>query len=191
MPLPRCRAARPSRYRTLPPGITRAAGTGRLLVDDVAIGVEVSDERLDAALEVERVRVGVALVAELDRDALVEKGVTAQGRADRLPRELDLLKDLGVRPESDVGAPAIRLPDDRHRTVGHAPGVLLVVGLAIEIHLDHQTLTERVDDRKADTVQSARDLVTAAAELAACVECGQHHLERGFLRSRVHPHRDA
>jgi hypothetical protein len=66
-----------------------------------------------------------------------------------------------------------------------------VVGLAIEIHLDHQTLTECVHDRKADTVQSARDLVTAAAELAACMECGQHDLERGFLRSRVHPHRDA
>ena len=75
----------------------------RLLVDDVAVGVQVPDERLDATLEVEGVRGVVALVEELDRDPLVEERIAAQRVAHRVPRELDLREDLGVRPEPDEG----------------------------------------------------------------------------------------
>ena len=45
-----------------------------------------------------------------------------------------------------------------------------------------RVLRERVDDGHADAVQAARDLVAAAvAELAAGMEHGQHHLDRGPL----------
>ena len=49
---------------------------------------------------------------------------------------------------------------------------------------------ERVDDRDADAVEAAGDLVAAAAELAAGVEDGVDDLE-GVLAGGVLPDRDA
>src|SRR4029077_746828 len=95
-----------------------------------------------------------------------EKRVTAQRRADRVPGEVDLREDVRVRPEADKGAAPIGSPDDGDRAVGHAPGVLLVMGPPVEVRLDHETLTEGVDDRKTNTMQATRHLVASTAELA-------------------------
>ena len=48
----------------------------------------------------------------------------------------------------------------------------------MNLHL--QPLAQRVDDGSADAVQTARDLVTAAAELAAGVQHGIDDLQRGL-----------
>ena len=54
--------------------------------------------------------------------------------------------------------------------------------MAVAADLQVQALGERVDDRDADAVQAAGDLVAAAVpELAAGVEDGQHDLGRGAL----------
>ena len=51
--------------------------------------------------------------------------------------------------------------------------------MAVAADLDEQPLGERVDDRHADAVQAAGDLVAAAvAELAAGVQDGEHDLDR-------------
>ena len=50
--------------------------------------------------------------------------------------------------------------------------------MAVAADLDVQLLRQRVDDRHADAVQAAGDLVAAAvAELAAGVQHGQHDLD--------------
>ena len=57
--------------------------------------------------------------------------------------------------------------------------VVLRPDVAVAADLQVQALGERVDDRDADAVQAAGDLVAAAvAELAAGVEDGQHDLGR-------------
>ena len=57
--------------------------------------------------------------------------------------------------------------------------------MTVPIDLDHQTLGQRVDDADAHTVQTAGDLVALAAELAAGVEHGQHHLGRTLALVRA------
>ena len=53
-----------------------------------------------------------------------------------------------------------------------------------EFHLiklpDLQPLGKRVDDRRADTVQTAGDLIAPAAEFAARVQDGIDDLQRGL-----------
>ena len=61
-----------------------------------------------------------------------------------------------------------------------AARVLLRERVAVAADLHEQALGQRVDDRDADAVQAAGDLVAAAvAELAAGVQHGEHDLDRG------------
>jgi hypothetical protein len=65
------------------------------------------------------------------------------------------------------------------------------VELAVARDLDLEPGRERVDDRDADAVQSARDLVAVRVELAAGVQRGHHDLERRALGLGVQVDRDA
>ncbi len=85
----------------------------------------------------------------------------------------------------------LRLPDNLDRLLRAAAFVTLEVHLAIAPHLHLAPFRERIDRADAHAVQSAGYLVAAAAELAACMQDGHHHLQRRFLHGGVHPHRDA
>ncbi len=160
-------------------------------VDHVAVGVEVGHEGLDAALEVEGVLVAGLLVAQDDGDRLVEEGQLAQAVGDDLPGEAALGEDLRVGPEAHQGALLLGAPVLLDRRLGHAPLVALAPQRAFLVDLDVEPLGERVDDRQADAVQAARHLVAAAAELAAGVQLGQHHLQRRALLGGMHVDGDA
>ena len=68
--------------------------------------------------------------------------------------------------------------------VGLAALVVLLPDVAVAPDLQVEPLRERVDDRDADAVQAAGDLVAAAvAELAAGVQGGQHDLGGGLASS--------
>ena len=68
--------------------------------------------------------------------------------------------------------------------------VALLVDLAVAPDLELERLRQRVDDRDADAVQAARDLVAVVVELAAGVQHGQHDFG-GRLAARVPVDRDA
>ena len=164
-----------------------------LVVHLVLVLVEVADEVLDAALVLEGDAVGLAaLVDQLDLQAAGEEGGLAQPLGQGLEVELDLFEDLEVGQEGDAGAVLVgRLALGQ---VGHRFAALVVLGpdVAVAADLQVQALGERVDDRDADAVQAAGDLVAAAvAELAAGVEDGQHDLGRGPLLFRHRLDRDA
>ena len=76
-----------------------------------------------------------------------------------------------------------------------ATGPPLLVGLlpdlALAPDLDLEALGERVDDRDADAVQAAGDLVGVVVELSARVQVRHDDLERLALVLLVHPDRDA
>ena len=77
-----------------------------------------------------------------------------------------------VVPVSLVASPL------RRSYLRRAALVLLRPDVAVAADLDDQRLAERVDDRDADAVQAAGDLVAAAvAELAAGVQDGEHDLD--------------
>ena len=64
------------------------------------------------------------------------------------------------------------------------------VFLALLAHLHFHAGRQRVHDRDTHAVQAAGHLVALAAELAACVQDGEHHLDGGDLLFRVLVDRD-
>ncbi len=76
----------------------------RAAVEGLLVAVQVPDERLEAALEVEGPLAVDPLVDERDPDALGEVRGLAQALADRLERVLDRLEHLRVGPEARQGA---------------------------------------------------------------------------------------
>ena len=115
------------------------------------------------------------------------------------PLELErrvLGEDLPVRPEADAGAgPALGHPaalagqpgpggegcgrpvavEDARDAAAEGDALLGRRAVDVDVHPGRQ----RVDDRQADAVQAARGDVRAAAELAAGVQLGGHHLDAG------------
>ena len=148
-------------------------------VEDFLVPVQVPDERLEAALEVERALAIVPLVDERDPDALRQVGGLAQALADQLERVLGRLEHLGIgeeaRRRAATGALRADLLDRARRL---AARVLLRPDEPVARRFDAHPRRQRVDDADADAVQAARHLVAAAAELAAGMEDGMDDLER-------------
>ena len=156
-----------------------------LLLDRVLVLVDVADEILDPALVVELLglRALAALVGDRDAQAagqerrlaqaLLERGVL-EARASRRPRRPGGSGSSCRSPSSS--APWTIGPCGRAADVGLLP----LVAVALDGHVE--LVRERVDDRDADAVQAAGDLVAAAlAELAAGVQDGEHDLEGGLV----------
>ena len=161
-----------------------------LLLDGLLVLVEVADEVLDPALVVE-LGLGAlgAQVGQRDAEAAGEEGGLAQALLERRELEVERLEHLGVREEGDDRAGLVRRLALLQRALRHAASVGLAPGVAVALDLDVELLRQRVDDRDADAVEAAGDLVAAAvAELAAGVENGQHDLD-GRLALLLH-HRD-
>ena len=78
------------------------------------------------------------------------------------------------------------------RGIGHAAvAVRLPPDVSLALDLDLEPGREGVDDGRADAVQSARDRVAAAAELAAGVQHGEHDLDGRLALGLVDVDRDA
>src|SRR5262249_59323272 len=96
----------------------------------------------------------------------------AQTRLQRLGVELDLLEDLCIGEERDdrAGVVLLGLADNLHVTARNTARELLAVDLPIAMHLGDEPFRQRIDDRDADAVKSARNLVCRvfASELSTC-----------------------
>ena len=90
-----------------------------------------------------------------------------------------------------VGSSFAIFPTSSMSPSGLAALELLPVDVAVAAHLGDQPLGERVDDRDADAVQAAGDLVAVAAELAAGVELREDDRQRGQSLLRHHVDGDA
>ena len=135
-----------------------------------------------------------SLVADDDLQALVEEGVLAHPRGDRLERVRRGLEDVGRRPVGDRRAGALaglHRADLLERAVGDADREGLAPEVAAVADLGDHVARERVDDRDADAVQATGHLVAAAAELAAGVQDGERQRQRGQLLPRGRVGRDA
>jgi len=96
-------------------------------------------------------------------------------------------EDGGVGEELGGGAVfgLVALADGLDGTIGDAALVGLAVDLAVAADFDLEPLGEGVDDRCADAVEAAGDLVPAAAEFSTCVEDGHDDLEGGGVHLGV------
>ena len=173
-----------------------ALGTGEiddLLVEGGLVAVDIGDELPDAAL----VAHGLGLlsagscVADGDAQAGVQERLLPHTGVQRLVVVLQRVEHLRVGLEGHGGAGVVGVADDLH-LLGDVPaGELHFVNFPVLVYLHRQPLAQGVDHAGAHAVQTAGDLVAAAAELAAGVQHGEHHLQRGTSRLRLHVHGDA
>jgi hypothetical protein len=117
----------------------------------------------------------VTLVVYRDRDAAIQERELTQALGERIEAEFRGLEDLIVRPEGDLGSALLRRARDVEVAKRIASLVRLRIHLTVAPDLQFQRLGERVDDRHAHAVQTARDLVAVVVELAACVQHRQRH----------------
>jgi hypothetical protein len=144
------------------------------------------DEVDDAALEAEvSVLAAGPLVQQLEPQAARQEGHLAQPLGQRVELEVGLVEDLDVGPEDGRGAGQLGSLTPCQGAERVAALVLLRPHVPVTAHLHPQVLRQRVHHRDADTVQPAGHLVAVAAELAAGMQLGQHHLDGGQT-DRVH-----
>src|ERR1700742_4692407 len=63
--------------------------------------------------------------------------------------------------------------------------IILLIGMVVAPDLYIELFTQSVDARYTHPVQTARDLISRGVELAACVQLGQHYLDRWHLLAIV------
>ena len=102
-----------------------------------------------------------------------------------------LVEHLGVGLEAHGRAAAVCLADDLHLLRYIAAGELHLIDLAVFVDVHDEPLAHGVDDRRADAVQAAGDLVSAAAELAAGVQHGENDLKGALAGLLLNIDRDA
>ena len=143
--------------------------------------VHVLDEALDAARVREVLALAVALVGELDLDAVVQERKLADALGEDLVVELDAAERLGRRHEVHFGAAPVGGAGRCQRRHRLAAAEFHLVDLAVAPDAQLQPVGQRVDHRHADAVQAAGHLVAVLVELAAGVQLGHHDLGGGTL----------
>src|SRR6266511_680657 len=150
--------------------------------------VQVLDEFGDAALVNELVLLlGVgAFVDDGDPDPLVEERLLAQPFGEFIEAEIGGREDFGVGFERNLGSGLGRLAGLLQIGGFYPLPVLLLVDPAVAADLYAQPLGEEVDDRRADAVQPAGDLVGVAIEFGARVQVGHDEFGGGTFFGRMH-----
>ena len=157
------------------PGEVQGLGLQQFL-----ILIEILDEFPDAALVAEALTpVGPhPLVGKGDAKTRIQERQLPKPQPQGVVAVLQRIEDIRIGPEVDGGA-GLRntLFRHMHAVQGDAPGIVLHIELAVSANLYLQLFGQGVDAGKAHAVQTPRDLIAPAAELAAGVEDGQGHLQ--------------
>ena len=101
------------------------------------------------------------------------------------------VEHLRVRLEGDGGAGVVGLAHHLHLLGDLSPGKLHLIDLAVLVDLDLQPLAQGVYHAGAYAVQTAGNLVAAAAKLAAGVEDSEDDLQSGTAGLGLDVHGDA
>ncbi len=140
-------------------------------------------------MRVERLRLLLAraLVGERDPHALVEERELAQANRERVVVVAQIGEDQIVRLEPDLGAGLVLCDGADNLELGaSSPRIEVhVVILPSRLHPHLELLRQRVHDRHADAVQSARHLVAVLVELSAGVQHGHRELDTRHLFRRM------
>jgi hypothetical protein len=163
-----------------------------LAMQGILVLVQVADEVDDPALvmEVDLLAAG-ALVDEVDLQSARQECRLAQALGEGLEVEPDLLEDLEIGEEGDLGPGLLRSRALLELRGGLAARVVLRPDVAVAANLEVKAIGKRVDDRYADTVKATGDLVAGSlAELGTGVKRRQHDLGGGLLQLDVLLDRD-
>jgi len=143
--------------------------------------IHVFDESLDASGKREVLALAVALVEQLDPDAVVEERELADPARQDVVMELDVVERRGRSLEVHFGAAPLGRTYDCERCDRNAVAEFHLVRFAVAPDPELEPLGEAIDDRNAHAVQPSRHLVRILVELAARVELGHDDLGRRTL----------
>ena len=152
--------------------------------------VEILHECGDAALivQVDGLRLGMAVVSDGDEHTRVQKGELAQPVLDGVVVEVGLRERFRAGQEGDLGAlaPAL-LANGGQGRVRHAVSEAHLPVLPAAPDIQFEPGRERVHHRHAHAVQAARHLVGVLVELSARMELGHDDLccRDAFFRVQV------
>ena len=175
-------------------GVLPGAGhVDHVAVEHVLAAVQPGDELPDAAGIAHAVLLLLAgpLVHGADAKAGVQEGLLPHAGVEGVVAVDRVLEHLGVRLEGDGGAGPVRGAHHGHLLGDMAPGELHLIDLPVPVDLDRQPLGQGVDHAGAHAVEAAGDLVASAAEFAAGVKDGVHHLQGGLAGLGLDVHGDA
>ena len=102
-----------------------------------------------------------------------------------------IVEHLGVRLEPDSGSRVLGLTYYVDLFHDISAGEAHLMDLAVLVNLDNKPFRQGVNHRSANAVQTARDFVSAAAELAAGMEHREDDLQRALSGLFLDIHRDA
>ncbi len=149
-------------------------------MQDLAVSIQIADEGGDATLEVEGQLAVAALVQKVNGGAARDEGHLAETLDEGVETVFERFgEDKRVILKGGLGAGicGLDLPDDLDRFLGVAAYVALEVHMAIAFDFHLAPFGKRIHRGNTHPVQPARDLITAAAELAAGVQLGHHHFQ--------------
>ena len=160
----------------------------RLLVQHLFALVDVLDKLCDPAgvlellvLALAGLRIGGALVGEMNLKAFVKEGELTQALSEGVVVELGYGEDGLVGQEVDFSAAAFAWAHLAELGRGCALGVVLLPGEVVTPDLDVELFAEGVDAAYADAVETARDFVVGGVEFAAGVKHSEDDLDGGHL----------
>ena len=168
-------------------GVGASLGGARRIVDAIVF-VDILVEIVEIRKIIVNGILDRAVIGERDLEALVEEGHLLETLTQRLELVLGGLENVTVGPERHARAGLGGFLTLFERGVRHAVRVLLAPHVTVTLNFDLEALRKRVHDGRAHAVQTARDRVAAATELAARVEHRQHELNGGLLLGGVHRH---
>ena len=161
--------------------------------DRRSISVEMLHELADSALGMESrlSRLHLPLVMQLDSDLRVQVGKFAQALLQRRPNEVPVAEGLRRGKEADRrSGPAPRRSLDVQRLDSDPALETGEVLLAVPPDSNFKPVRKRVDDRDADAVQSAGDLVAVGVEFPAGMQLRHYDLGGGDPLAFVDVHRN-
>ena len=162
-------------------GVPLGAGhVNDLLVQRSLVAVDPGNELPYAALVAHGVLLLLsgAAVSDGNSQTCVQKRLLPHPGVEGLVVVLQRVKHLTVGLEADDGAGVIGVTDDGHFLGDGTTGELHLIDFPALVDLHLQPLGEGVDHAGAHAVETAGDLITSAAELAAGVQYGIYHLQR-------------
>ena len=161
------------------------------LVHGRARSIQMRHESLQAAVVLKHIGFVLALIDEFDAHAGVQERELAQPLGQRVVVELNVREDLGRGLEADRGAAFDGVAHDCERCGRLAQMIFLAMHVAVARDREQQIIRQRVDDRDAHPVQTARDLVRGVIELTARVQHGHDHFGSGPALLRMDINRNA
>ena len=162
-------------------------------VQRILVGVQVGHILPDTALIAHGILndvFGIPAVGDGDAQSGIEEGLLPQTGMQHLIIIDQIVKNLAVGLKGDLGTAAIGGAHFGHLLGGIATGKGHLIDLALLMDFHLQPFRQGVNNRRTNAVQTAGDLIAAAAELTACVQHGENHLQGGDAHLGMLAHGD-